>query len=278
MEWNKAKNYVIIVLIIINCVFCVLNIIKHGKTRLDSESISDTKTVLASKGVTLNCDLPKDFSPMGQLYMKDYEYDYIELQEIFFGTISGVIRTQEGSDIVFSKDESVLRVSGNEVSFEDGGAGVFGTVEDAASAVNKYVKGLNDEFADYSLRMNGDTDSGWYFEYRQRFHGQSVFSNFLKAKVDRNGKMSIKFNWQQPVEYRGSKESIISPAEAVYCASDLIKLEKGNSTVDRVERGYYLTERHGEGRLAAVPWYKIYVNGGSSAYYVNAYSGDVTED
>jgi hypothetical protein len=30
--------------------------------------------------------------------------------------------------------------------------------------------------------------------------------------------------------------------------------------------------------VAATPQYKIYVNEGRSAYYVNAYSGDVMED
>lgn len=278
MEWNKAKNYIIIVLIIINCVFCALNIIKKGKTRLDSESVSDTRAVLSSRGIALNCDLPKDFSPMGQLYMKDYEYDYIELQEIFFGSINGVIRTQEGSDIVFSRDESTLTVSADGVCFESEGTGELGGADEAETAIGEYVRGLNAEFADYSPRMSGDTEKGRCFEYRQRFHGQPVFSNYLKAEVEQNGKISIKFNWQQPVEYKGSKENIISPVEAVYCASSLIKQKHGTASVDGVEKGYYLTERHGEGQLAAAPWYKIYINGGRAAYYVNAYSGDVAED
>lgn len=278
MEWNKAKNYVIIVLIIINCVFCVFNIVKKHQTRLDNEAINDGVTVLSARGITLNCDLPGSFAPMGQLYMRDFEYDYIELQEMFFDTISGVIRTQDGSDIVFSKDEATLVVSGSEVSFENENGGVYSNLEEAAQAVEEYVKKLNNEFSDYSPRISSETDNGWYFEYRQRFQGQPVFSNYFKAEVRKNGRLTIKFNWQQPVEYKGSKEDIISPVEAIYCAASLIEQQYGGGAVDGVEKGYYLVERHGEGQLAAVPWYKIYINGGSGAYYVNAYSGDVMED
>jgi hypothetical protein len=48
--------------------------------------------------------------------------------------------------------------------------------------------------------------------------------------------------------------------------------------ISGVEKGYYLTERHGNGDLAAIPQYKVYFDEGRRAYYVNAYSGDVMED
>lgn len=279
MEWKKAKNYTIVFLIVINCLFFVLNIVKLSETRLSAEDIRAVSTVLKDRGITLNCELPEDFSDMGQLYMRSYEYDNIVLQEIFFGKISGVRRTEEDGDIVFSGDKGRLTVSSDCVRFEGELGGRLVIDEDTAAAyLAGYVNELNRRFTDYRERVKFAADGGYYFEFGQRFHNQLVLSNYLKAWVYENGKIEIVFNYQQPVEYKGSKEEIISADEAVYAASKSIMADFVATTIDGVEKGYYLTERHGSGELAAVPQYKVYVDGGTAAYYVNAYSGDVVKD
>lgn len=277
MEWKKAKNYTIVFLIVINCLFFVLNIIKHSESRLSGEDIRAVTTVLKNKGITLNCQLPEDFSDMGQLYMRAYEYDNIVLQEIFFGKISGVRRTEEDGDIVFSGNEGVLTVSSDSIRFVGQGDAVQDE-ETAALRLEKYVNELNNRFTDYRVRISAPVDGGYFFEYYQSFQNQLVFSNYLKAWVYDDGKTELVFNYQQPLEYKGSREEIISADEAVYAASKQIASDFTATTVDKVEKGYYLTERQGSGELAAVPQYKVYVDGGTTAYYVNAYSGDVVKD
>jgi hypothetical protein len=278
MEWKKAKNYTIIFLLVINCLFFVLNVIKKNDTRLSSEDVHTVSKVLKSRGITLNCQLPEDYSDMGQLNMRAYEYDNIVLQEIFFDKISGVRRTEEGGDTVFIGEDGKLTVSDERVSFQ-GYADEAVTDEASAEKVaQKYVNGLNGKFTDYRERIGGATDDGYFFEYRQSFHNRLVFSNYLKAWIGNDGSVELIFNYQQPVEYKGSKEDIISAAEAVYAASKVIAADFTATTVDVVEKGYYLSERRGADELTAVPEYKIYVDGGVTAYYVNAYSGDVVRD
>jgi hypothetical protein len=210
--------------------------------------------------------------------MRAYEYDEIELQEVFFGELNGVRRTQSDNQKVFTRDEGVLTVSDSVVVFE----GVLGGFEDepetTANAVDEYVKKLNNNFADYSVHITDEVDDGYYFEYRQRFRNKSVFSNYLKAWVKHDGTVRLVFNYQQPIEYKGSREDIISADEAVYAAVPNIEKSFTAASVDEVELGYYLVERTGSSELVAVPHYKVYVNGGTAAYYVNAYSGAVIED
>jgi hypothetical protein len=215
---------------------------------------------------------------MGQLYMRAYEYDEIELQEVFFGELNGVRRSQSGSQKVFARDEGTLTVSDDVVVFEGVLGGFTDELETTATAVDEYVKQLNNDFADYSINIMDEVDDGFYFEYRQRFRNKAVFSNYLKALVKHDGTVKITFNYQQPLEYKGTREDIISADEAVYSAVPTIEKSYTTATVDKVELGYYLVERMGSDELAAVPHYKVYVNGGTTAYYVNAYSGDVTED
>lgn len=278
MEWKKAKNYIIIFLIIINCVFFVFNVIKRSQTRLGAEEIQAVSQVLRQRGITLNCELPEDYSAMGQLYMRPYEYDNIVLQEIFFGKIDGIRRTEGNGDIIFTGDGASLTVSSDSVHFEGSISQSADSKETASLAVESYVRELNLKFTDYRPRISVETDDGYFFEYSQSFHSKAVFSNYLRARVYKDGKIDIVFNYQQPLEYKGVKEQIISADEAVYAASSAILNDYTQTTIDGVEKGYYLTERHGSGELAAVPQYKIYVDGGESAYYVNAYSGDVIRD
>lgn len=278
MEWKKAKNYTIVFLILVNCLFFTLNLVKRSETRLNGEDIQRADKVLQRKGLTLNCELPVDFSPMGQLYMRSYEYDNIVLQEIFFGKVGGIRRTEDGEDIVFNSDNASLTISGDSVRFEGMLDLAPQTKDEAALALDSYIKALNEHFTDYRERISGETKDGYFFEYRQSFQKQPVFSNYLKADVYNDGKIQIVFNYQQPIEYKGSQEDIISADEAVYAASAAILNDFTATTIDGVEKGYFLTERHGSGELAAVPQYKIYVDGGGVAYYVNAYSGDVIKD
>ena len=278
MEWKRAKNYTIVFLIIINVIFLILNVAKRSEYRLSTSDITAVSQVIEDRGIILNCDLPRDFSPMGQLYMREFGYDNLELQEIFFGSISGVRRVDVNDDIIFSRDNNTLTVARDSVSFSGTLETQPADIESAGVAVKEYVDALNDYFGDYSLNISSETGEGYYFEYRQSFQNQLVFSNYLKAWVDSNGSIQLIFNYQQPLEYKGTREDIISADEAVYAASRLIDDDFTTASVDGVEKGYFLVERYGSGELAAVPQYKIYVNGGGASYYVNAYSGDATVD
>lgn len=278
MEWKKAKNYTIIFLVILNLIFFVLNMVKGSQYRLSAADISAVSRVIEKRGIILNCELPSNFSPMGQLYMREFEYDNLELQGIFFGTISGVRRVDADNDIIFSRDDDTLTVSTDCVSYVGTLDDIPGDMTGAGDAVEVYVDALNDYFGDYSLNIQNETQDGYYFEYMQSFQNQQVFSNYLKAWVGKDGSIQLTFNYQQPVEYKGIREDIISADEAVYAASGLIDADFSAASVDAVEKGYFLTERYGNGELAAVPQYKIYVNGGSASYYVNAYSGDAVAD
>ena len=275
MEWKKAKNYTIIFLAVINCLLFGFNFVKHGETRIGAREAETLSVVLQRKGITLNCDLPADFSDMGQLYMRAYEYDNIVLQEIFFDTISGVRRTEQDGDIIFSRNDDRFTVSRGSVSFEKKLDHNINDSNTALAAVEDYVRELNNSFTDYRQRVSGETEDGYFFEFRQNYQNQPVFSNYLNVWAGRDGSLKIVFNYQQPLEYKGSKGKIISAQEAVYAASKVISEDFRVTTVDRVEKGYYLSERQGSGELAAVPQYKVYVDGCASAYYVNAYSGDV---
>jgi regulatory protein YycI of two-component signal transduction system YycFG len=279
MEWKKAKNYTIVFLIIINCVFLILNVIKHNENRLSTEDITAVKKVLTDRGVELDCELPVDFSAMDQLNMRAYEYDNIVLQEIFLGDIGEIRRTETNSDLTFSNDIGKLTVSNDSVRFESDVEDKPSDITEAREIIDEYVNQINSRFGDYSFNVGVDTDDGYFFEYRQNFRGQVIFSNYFKAWIADDGRVEIVFNYQEPVECKKSDEDIISADEAVYAAARNISEYEGESfVISDVEKGYYLTERHGSGDVAATPQYKIYVNEGRSAYYVNAYSGDVMED
>ena len=279
MEWKKTKNYTIAFLLVINCIFLAMNIVRHKRTTLGSDDVAALVDVLGKKNIILNCDLPSSYSGMEPLYMRPYEYDNIELQEIFFGKISGVKRTDSGSSTIFTNGSSTLTVKGDTVTFEGSASTQAANEDEAYMLISGYVDELNYSFADYRKRLVKQIDDGFYFELGQNYQRRHIFSNYLKAWVKNNGSIKLVFNYQQPVEYKGSREDIISANEAVYAASKVIEADnKGGAVINNAEIGYFLTEQSGSDEQAAIPQYKIYVNDSESAYFVNAYSGDVTRD
>ena len=117
MEWSRAKKYTIIILIILNLVLLCLNIYKGLETRLGSERIKDVISLLKAEGITVECPLPRDYSPLAEITTSDYSFDYIKLEKTFMEDETNVKRTDEYNSVVFISDNSRIVIKGSSVNF-----------------------------------------------------------------------------------------------------------------------------------------------------------------
>lgn len=280
MEWNKAKNYTIVFLVVINILFLGLNIINSRKNILRQEQIDDISLVLKDNNIILSGELPEKFRPMSQLSMSIYDYDYIKLQKIFFGDINNIRRTEEFSRIIFTEGNNRLSIDGNDIEFTGMIDDIPADGESAVGLANKYIKKINGLFGDYSLDGILDTDNAYQIEYLQRYGEYQVFSNNMTIVISAQGNLNIKLKYYQPVEYKGSKSSVISADEALFVILGKIKEEYPDERINikSVELGYYLSENSESvgGMLTAIPHYRISIEDKGKYYYVNGYSGAVS--
>lgn len=270
MEWSRAKKYTIIILIILNLILLCLNIYKGIETRLGAERIRDVISLLNSEGITVECSLPRDYSPLGEITTSDYSFDYIKLEKTFMEGESNIRRTDEYNSVVFISDVSRIVIKGSSVNFTSQFAREFNDDNDVKLYTDKMVKRINENFGSYKFHSLYKTDEGYIVKYYEKFNRRNVYSNFAYFTI-KGKNIALALNYTKLGSELNEKNSIYAADEALYAADNYIK-EDNNSCITSVELGYYVIGSNYGGEDFAVPFYNIIA--GNKEYYVNAYTGE----
>lgn len=75
MEWGKAKNYLICMLIGVNIFLFGYNIFNSYSWRISKETLKDTEKILSDRGVVLEVSLPSRVYPRTKAQMRDFDVD-----------------------------------------------------------------------------------------------------------------------------------------------------------------------------------------------------------
>lgn len=280
MNWNKAKNYTIIFLVLVNIILLVLNFVDSRKTVLNQDDINDLTTVLNNNDIVMSCELPSKFKPMGTLGVESYEYDLIKVQRIFFEDISTVKRSEEFETIIFSKDNSRLQIKNNHLEFSTETGEAVDNINKALEIANGYEKKLRTITDGFKLKTSNEQEEGYSIIYMKTTSEFTLFSSYVQVDITKEGALRLTMEGLAIQDMSVAKSDIISAPEAVFMTVDNIKKEFKNTYVNitDVELGYYIAtseEESGVG-MSAIPHYRIEVDGGHRVYYVNAYSGSVS--
>lgn len=271
MEWSRAKKYTIIILIILNLVLLCLNIYKGLETRLGSERIKDVISLLKAEGITVECPLPRDYSPLAEITTSDYSFDYIKLEKTFMEGETNVKRTDEYNSVVFISDNSRIVIKGSSVNFTSQYAREFNNDNDVKVYTDKMVKRINENFGSYKFHSLYETDEGYIVKYYEKFNGRNVYSNFAYFTV-KGKNIALALNYTKLGNELSEKNSIYAADEALYAADDYIKEDNKNARITSIELGYYVIGSNYGGEDFAIPFYNITAE--NKEYYVNAYTGE----
>ncbi len=256
MEWSKAKNFTLILLVIINLILFGLNVSKNRSNYVDSGRISNITNVCEKSNIKINCQLPQYITPMAQLGIREYTYDYVKLQQIFFGSITGVNRTSSLNSVIFTKGNEKMVVENSKVVFN-------GEKKDYSSCIS----GINELLGEFNAKNERDSVTYYY----QTYNDMPVFSNYIC--VDNSGDNTvITLNYSEILRGVGARENMIGSDEAVYAAIDFINEDiQGEKVITSVEKGYYDSRSALSQDGTVPPVYGIYVN--DRVYFVNGYTG-----
>ncbi|MGN1317704.1 MAG: two-component system regulatory protein YycI [Lachnospirales bacterium] len=257
MEWSKAKNFILILLIIINIFLLVLNLYKIKTNSVSVERIRNIMNICEDYDTEINCKLPERIIPTSRLSIKKYDYDYIKLQQIFFGTITDVQRTDYLTNVIFTKGKEKLTVEGSKV--------IFNTDK---KEYEGYINSLTELLGSFDIERKAG-NSIYYF---QKYREMPVFSNYISVDTLKDNTITITLNYSEVLKSTGNRQDTIGADEAIYYAINKISEDiSGEKSIKAVEKGYYdnRTSLNQEGAIP--PVYAIYVN--DRIYYVNAYTG-----
>lgn len=257
MEWNKAKNLILILLIVVNIILLVLNIYKINSNTVSEERIQNISNICQNNDISINCALPEGIMSAPQLSIKKYDYDYVKLQQIFFGSITDVKRTDDITSSIFTRDNEKLTVENSRVNF---------TTQNRDYA--QYVNNISELLGKFDIERK----CGNMIYYFQNYSGTPIFSNYICIDLSSSDKMIITLNYNTVQKTVGSRRKVIGADEAIYCAIDSINNDiEGSKQITMVEKGYYDSRTSLTQEAAIPPVYAIYVN--DKIYYVNSYTG-----
>ncbi|MCC8013725.1 MAG: two-component system regulatory protein YycI [Eubacterium sp.] len=272
MDWNKAKNYTIILLLILNAVLLGLNLAEDLSRRLSKTEVENIIAVLESNNITVETEVPQSAESLPQLNLAAANYSLFDLVNIFFKTDERVKRTEEFNATIFKTDDCELRVDGDIVTYTDKGLVVL-TAEKAEETAREYMERLNELFPEFSYEYTAEAEGELRVKYDMRYKGNDCFNNFCEFKFGSGG-MTVSLRYLKPLGFSGAKSE-------VYCA-DVILLSFMNGireiypdehlTVSKLELGY-LAKYEKEGETSeAIPYYRIILKEKSEVCYINGYT------
>lgn len=273
MEWEKAKKYIVFLLLAVNVVLFGLNIFRANDTVVGIARVNNIKAYLETRGITVSCTLPNKYRPMAKLSTGNFSYDYLKLRSIFMPMSTDVQRTDRYSSVVFTSGNSSLVVKGSSIEYIGTLDEAINTAEAAMAYSNKMADTINENFGNFVFHSVMAQDGGFSVKYYCRYDSTDIFSNFLYVFV-KDTSVNIALNYSDVSDSGIGREDIIGSDEAVFAAVDRIKEDYPEKCViSAVELGYYDSLIADLDENYAVPCYVI--RSGTKEYFVNACTGEV---
>lgn len=272
MEWKKAREYIIWLLLFVNIVLFGINLYRANDTVVSASRIADITSILKSKDIVLNCTLPNKYRPMSQLYTQNYSFDYIKLQNLFMSGKTDIQRTERYNSVVFTSGNSSLVIRGGSIEYVDTLSAAFGSADEAAAYCEAIADNINSLFGSYIFYSSSPIEGGYSVKYYSKYDNRNIFSNFLYFTI-RGNSLNIALNYSD-IQESGGRKRIVGSDEAVFSAIDSIKNDcPQGCTISDVELGYYDSRLSASDENYALPCYIIRAE--NNEYFVNAYTGEM---
>lgn len=281
MDWDKAKNYTIIFLVILNLFLLLCNLWFNKRYVLLDSQIESIKNILNDRGIVVDAEIPNEYKPMIQINLGNCVYDTEYFQKIFFDGKEEIKRTSEFEKTILSSDDEKIVIFSDYVEFQKEKV-VFSSgfnEEEVLKICSEYAEKINDFYEGLEVHSIRKEEDCFAVEYVQNYRGNDIFNNFALFKIYKDGHIVLKMKYFPIKNMYGAAVDICSADEALFIFSDKAK-EACNSSkinVTNVEKGYYFDDFENGGSIVSVPYYRIEVLQREEPFFVNAYNRTLLE-
>lgn len=271
MDWSRAKNLLIALLLCVNTFLIVTYVMRENETRNDELTLrSDVAGILAAQGISVEDELiPLDSVQISAAVLPDIE-SRSALAEKVFGEVSESVgagsTTYLGEDgnIMFSKESfSLVYESGNGVENETM------ALELAESVAKKLSVS-----AERKLFTCRDIDGGYVIEVPQVFSGITVFDGAIEFRISDSGSVIAHGKFVGCSGFESADGKGRRTSSLMLDFADAIR-EEGHDevTVEAIELGYSSKYRS-DGAISLNPMVRITADCGT--YGVDVSNGAVS--
>ncbi len=262
MDWARAKNVILLLLVVFN-LFLGSRMISYIMERnIPAETIKNTVTILESRGVMLKCEIPRYNKDTAKLKYGSFIYDKEQISKKLLGEGS-----ESDREILFSSDSSFIMTDGSPVdTIKD-----FNAKTAEAWIRSKYTeKGLiGPEYILEEKTVNSDGTISLVFN--QKYKGMMVFGNYVEAIVSKNGITRLEAGYREILEFTETSE-LVSAYQVLLKNFD----GTGNPVISSIDFGYKDIFEQGVTGLQTTeqpPVWRVKLEGEDDPRYFDATTG-----
>ena len=248
MDWERAKKFCFLFLIVLN-IFLFISINIFGdKYELDFESKKAVVDLLEKNNLAFDGKLKK-FSPKRDISVEDYKFNFDDLKKLFLNFGAKNIRLD-----VFDKN-------GFDCSFKLKKKLGMKEIKKTCDAIIGQINFLAE--ANFVL----DDVKNNFLIYRDRYNGFFLMDNFIGINVYSNYEIEIECRYKKINGFFGDRFEIYSPDLVLYefiKCEDVIKKEP--KVINKFELVYKIKDDFKKKFLVAEPIYLIVYNNNYEKY------------
>jgi len=269
MEWNRAKNIILIFFVLLNVVLAFFMLSERRRYTVTSEDEAMIRNILAQHNITLEADMIRRFPHMRALLMSGFYYDEDMLIDILFQDTADITREENIWGISITDGQAMLMIADGFASFY-APYGLGRTPQ--AFIAQHFPDFIQDE------RFLPHDDLGQRMIFRQVYRGHMVYSNNIEFLVADTGFVEIVMQFGIIHGWDGLERPIFAPDEALITFLQRVQLftrERDPVTIWHMDIVYF-TEfdnvglEHGSVHHA-VPFYRIFTREFDMPFLINAY-------
>ncbi len=278
MYWDKAKNIVILFLLLINAVLAVLVYTHTDNYTLTSTQLENINKVLSANNVMLYTPVLKEYKPMKAINMLPYSYSNDRLIEIFFTDPEQAKPVIEYGRDIFTDKNSRLTVENGIVTYETQPTYSENPLNetDCKSMCNGFLTANSALFPNFVFDKLWETELGFSLRYIQNYRGELIYSNYILFDIIPGGISRIEFSYSKISGYDDKTREICPADEALFVFMQYFRNNFGEKEVfiDRMDIVYYQEQVSDEtgSALKATPCYRFFVSDITEPFLVDAYS------
>ncbi|MFV0519622.1 MAG: hypothetical protein ACK5LY_05030 [Lachnospirales bacterium] len=275
MKWDKAKNLIIVFLIIMNVFLYFANYYYDKKYSLSTQQEKNIITVLGENKISMYANMPDKNLPMASLIIAPSlaDYDRNKIADNFLG--STYTKSENGDIQTFTSVDGII-------TFENGFFYMdflepLTFVDNPKEYIKKFGKPLEDFVLDKVSQEEGYT----IYEYREKYKNTIVYTNRIEITTKDNNIYNILGFFGENDGYSENPKDIISADMALFTFIKTAKEIYGDTElfIEGVDVVYYQEEyfpySENEFQTNAMPCYRIYVQDQSVPFIINAYTNKV---
>ncbi|MCL2372104.1 MAG: hypothetical protein FWC78_01710 [Defluviitaleaceae bacterium] len=286
MEWDKAKNIVLIFFILLNIGLGVLLFFEHNRYTIGGEQERIIRAVLGQNNISMYTSPVRRFPPMRPLNVSGFYYDIDQIKEIFFADPASVIKVEDYHRYHFTGEDSRLIISNGFIFFDthrqyglnDSGRNISSiSVQIAQDITRQFV---NDKLDDFILDSVFQEEGEVRVVFRQMYRGQVVHSNFVEFFVTEYGIRQVEMQFGTILGHGGTSFMIFSPDEVLLTFAQRadVFFHGEPQVIIHMDLAYLpeymISDQYGT-IYPAVPFYRIFVIGFERPFLINARTNDI---